>query len=110
MACPVRGESCTLFECAANCTNTDVKAVSSEILQLAAQASNASIALSYARPLLECNFVVDKLLGAMSDCNELRRGPYAWHWLLCWRTDVWSGHLHHVPRLLHLGRPVHQKG
>ncbi|PWV19033.1 hypothetical protein C3747_11g522 [Trypanosoma cruzi] len=74
MACPVAGESCTLFECAANCTNTDVKAVASGILQLAAQASNASIALSYARPLLDCNFVVDKLLGAMSDCNELKAG------------------------------------
>ncbi|EKF28088.1 hypothetical protein MOQ_008175, partial [Trypanosoma cruzi marinkellei] len=74
MMCPVAGESCTLFECAANCTDTDVRAVASGILQLAAQASNASIALSYARPLLDCNFVVDKLLGAMSDCNELKTG------------------------------------
>ncbi|PBJ75535.1 hypothetical protein BCY84_11116 [Trypanosoma cruzi cruzi] len=69
-----RANRARCLSAAANCTNTDVKAVSSGILQLAAQASNASIALSYARPFARLHFVVDKLLGAMSDCKRTEGG------------------------------------
>ncbi|ESL11547.1 hypothetical protein TRSC58_00699 [Trypanosoma rangeli SC58] len=54
-ACPVANQSCTLLECAANCTQDTGRELAAEILQVAAYANNASIALSYARPLLDCN-------------------------------------------------------
>ncbi|RNE98830.1 hypothetical protein TraAM80_08564 [Trypanosoma rangeli] len=72
--CPVADQSCTLLECADNCTRDAEKKLAAEILRAAAQANNASIALSYVRPLLDCNFVLDKLLGAMDGCNDLKTG------------------------------------
>ncbi|ORC88784.1 uncharacterized protein TM35_000152150 [Trypanosoma theileri] len=74
MACPVPTASCSLTECAANCTNPTVKSGAAQLLSVAAQARNASIAVSYATPLLECNFVVDQLLGAAGSCNDLKTG------------------------------------
>ncbi|KAH9597199.1 hypothetical protein LSM04_005086 [Trypanosoma melophagium] len=73
-ACPVPTESCSLAECAASCTNKELRAAAAALLAVAAQARNASIAVSYARPLLQCNFVVDELLGALDSCNDLKTG------------------------------------
>ncbi|KEG05401.1 hypothetical protein DQ04_22371000 [Trypanosoma grayi] len=74
MACPTPGESCSLTECAASCRDNRTKEIATGILTVAAQSRNASIAVSYAKPLLECNFVIDELLGALSMCNDLKTG------------------------------------
>ncbi|ORC88783.1 uncharacterized protein TM35_000152140 [Trypanosoma theileri] len=73
-ACPDKDKPCSLIECAVNCTIEEVRTIASGLLSFATVASNASIAVSYARPLLECNFVVDRLLSAMDSCNDLKIG------------------------------------
>ncbi|RNE97817.1 hypothetical protein TraAM80_09153 [Trypanosoma rangeli] len=66
--------NCKLSECASTCALDFMKSASAMLLMRADQARNASIALSYARPLLECNFVMDKLAGALTKCDDIRRG------------------------------------
>ncbi|KAH9593006.1 hypothetical protein LSM04_003683 [Trypanosoma melophagium] len=73
-ACPRKDSSCTLAECALNCTNEVIRSTAAGIIMGASIARNASIALSYAKPLLECNFVIDKLATAMKQCNDLKAG------------------------------------
>ncbi|ORC91712.1 uncharacterized protein TM35_000053080, partial [Trypanosoma theileri] len=73
-ACPTPGSSCTLSECALKCKNPMIQNTAAGIIMGAGIARNASIALSYAKPLLECNFVIDKLSTAMKQCNDLKAG------------------------------------
>ncbi|RNE96923.1 uncharacterized protein Tco025E_09602 [Trypanosoma conorhini] len=72
--CKGAGTYCKLSECAGGCALDFLKSASAMLLSKAEQARNASIALSYARPLLECNFVMDKLAGALTRCDDIRRG------------------------------------
>lgn len=65
---------CTLSECAASCAIDFLRTTSAQILVKAELARNASIALSYARPLLECNFIVEKIAGALNQCSTLKTG------------------------------------
>nr|CCC50026.1 conserved hypothetical protein [Trypanosoma vivax Y486] len=69
-ACPTPGKSCSVTECAANCTNPRAKEVSQKIVRGSKEARNASIALTYVRPFLECNFVIDVLLKAVETCDD----------------------------------------
>ncbi|ORC88782.1 uncharacterized protein TM35_000152130 [Trypanosoma theileri] len=74
--CPKEGVICNLTECASHCRNEEFRAISKRMLDAALMARNASIAVSYVKPLLECNFVVDKFSVALTNCNELRRGAF----------------------------------
>ncbi|KEG08530.1 hypothetical protein DQ04_06981040 [Trypanosoma grayi] len=73
-ACPNPASTCSLPECAVNCTNNFVKSKAAEIVHKAHVAQNISIALSYARPLLDCNFVLDTAASALARCPDLRDG------------------------------------
>lgn len=67
-------EYCSLSECSANCTIDFFRQVSKEILVKAELARNVSIALAYARPLLECNFIMEKFAAAFDSCADVRTG------------------------------------
>lgn len=59
-------EKCTLTECAERCTDYTHPAVAAKtnaqkIMRAAEYAANVSTALSYVHPLLECNFIIDKI-------------------------------------------------
>lgn len=73
-ACPDPDRPCTLFECLEGCTNATPRELASSVLRVWGMSRNASIAFSYARPLLESNFVIDKLLGTTSGCNDAKSG------------------------------------
>nr|CCD14806.1 unnamed protein product [Trypanosoma congolense IL3000] len=73
-SCPVVGQSCSVRECAANCSEGEAKDTSIKVVQGAGRAHNTSIALSYGRPLLECNFLLDTLLTAVLPCDDLKPG------------------------------------
>ncbi|KAH9597218.1 hypothetical protein LSM04_005742 [Trypanosoma melophagium] len=72
--CPRDGETCTILECSLHCKNEEFKVLSKRIVEAALMARNASIAISYVRPLLECNFIIDKFSVAFANCNDLGRG------------------------------------
>ncbi|RHW72740.1 hypothetical protein DPX39_040050300 [Trypanosoma brucei equiperdum] len=75
-SCPTPGNSCTVVECAANCTEGRAKNVSIEVVRVAARSRNVSVALSIGRPLLECNFMLDIALTAMPDCEDITPGVF----------------------------------
>lgn len=59
-------EKCTVTECAERCVDYEhpaiaAKTYANEILNAALYAANVSTALSYVHPLLECNFIIDKV-------------------------------------------------
>ncbi|KPA82684.1 hypothetical protein ABB37_02508 [Leptomonas pyrrhocoris] len=59
-------EKCTVAECAERCvdyTHPDIaaKKYANDIIVAAGYAANVSTALSYVHPLLECNFIIDKV-------------------------------------------------
>lgn len=59
-------EKCTLTECAERCVDYTHPAIAAktnaqQILAAAQYAANVSVALSYVHPLLECNFIIDKI-------------------------------------------------
>ncbi|PBJ72988.1 hypothetical protein BCY84_08545 [Trypanosoma cruzi cruzi] len=72
--CVSKNGNCTLTDCAATCTIDFLKDASTMILSKGEMARNASNALSYARPLLECNFVIDKVATGLAKCDDLRKG------------------------------------
>ncbi|KAG5480542.1 hypothetical protein LSCM1_06246 [Leishmania martiniquensis] len=59
-------EKCTVAACASRCRNYEqpnlrARDYAMEIMNAAAYAANASTALSYVWPLLECGFLIDKV-------------------------------------------------
>ncbi|AIN97396.1 hypothetical protein LPMP_190540 [Leishmania panamensis] len=59
-------EKCTLEDCASMCVDYQApflpaKTYATQIIQAVNFAANASTALSYVYPLLECNFIIDKV-------------------------------------------------
>jgi flagellar basal body-associated protein FliL len=59
-------EKCTVAECAERCVDykhPDIaaKTYATQIIEAASYAANISTALTYVHPLLECNFIIDKV-------------------------------------------------
>ncbi|EAN80951.1 hypothetical protein, conserved, partial [Trypanosoma cruzi] len=87
--CVSKNGDCTLTDCAATCTIDFLKDASTMILSKGEMARNASNALSYARPLLECNFVIDKVATGLAKCDDLRKGQLCSGWDSCGGDDLW---------------------
>ncbi|KAK7195666.1 hypothetical protein NESM_000496400 [Novymonas esmeraldas] len=67
-------EKCTVTSCASKCVNYNTphlpaKTYAQQILQAANFAENVSTALSYVMPLLECNFIIDKIANTIEVPN-----------------------------------------
>ncbi|AYU78155.1 hypothetical protein LdCL_190010700 [Leishmania donovani] len=67
-------EKCTLISCASRCVDYQfpplhARTEAIQILQAANFAANASTALSYVWPLLDCNFIIDKIANTVETRN-----------------------------------------
>lgn len=72
--CGEAGKACNLTECAARCENDQLQELAVRATSQIERVQNVTIAWSYARPLLECNFVIDKIVESLEACGDITAG------------------------------------